>query len=138
MRENGQIVDPAPNFANLDAYATAHPELAAELKRRLAGDLPADFAAKANDWIAACDAKGETIASRKASQNTLNAFGPLLPEMLGGSADLAGSNLTLWKGCKGVQDHADGNYVYYGVREFGMSAIMNGVALHGGPISKCV
>lgn len=114
------------------SYAKAHPELAVELKRRLAGDLPADFEAKANDWIAACDAKGETIASRKASQNTLNAFGPLLPEMLGGSADLAGSNLTLWKGCKGVQDHADGNYVYYGVREFGMSAIMNGVALHGG------
>ncbi|MEK6789247.1 MAG: transketolase [Pseudomonadota bacterium] len=114
------------------SYAKVHPELAAELKRRLAGDLPADFTAKANDWIAACDAKGETIASRKASQNTLNAFGPLLPEMLGGSADLAGSNLTLWKGCKGVQDHADGNYVYYGVREFGMSAIMNGVALHGG------
>ena len=114
------------------SYAKAHPELAAELKRRLAGDLPADFTAKANEWIAACDAKAETIASRKASQNTLNAFGPLLPEMLGGSADLAGSNLTLWKGCKGVQDHADGNYVYYGVREFGMSAIMNGVALHGG------
>jgi transketolase len=114
------------------SYAKAHPELAAELKRRLAGDLPADFTAKANEWIAACDAKAETIASRKASQNTLNAFGPLLPELLGGSADLAGSNLTLWKGCKGVQDHADGNYVYYGVREFGMSAIMNGVALHGG------
>jgi len=114
------------------SYAKAHPELAAELKRRLAGDLPADFTAKANEWIAACDVKGETIASRKASQNTLNAFGPLLPEMLGGSADLAGSNLTLWKGCKGVQDHADGNYVYYGVREFGMSAIMNGIALHGG------
>ncbi|MES2720127.1 MAG: transketolase [Pseudomonadota bacterium] len=114
------------------SYAKAHPALAAELKRRLAGDLPADFAAKADEWIVACDAKAETIASRKASQNTLNAFGPLLPEMLGGSADLAGSNLTLWKGCKGVQDHADGNYVYYGVREFGMSAIMNGVALHGG------
>ena len=114
------------------SYAKAHPELAAELKRRLAGDMPADFTAKANEWIAACDAKAETIASRKASQNTLNAFGPLLPELLGGSADLAGSNLTLWKGCKGVQDHADGNYVYYGVREFGMSAIMNGVALHGG------
>ncbi|WP_022955425.1 transketolase [Perlucidibaca piscinae] len=114
------------------AYAKAHPELAAELQRRLAGDLPADFSANADAWIAACDAKAETIASRKASQNTLNAFGPLLPELLGGSADLAGSNLTLWKGCHGVQDHADGNYVFYGVREFGMSAIMNGVALHGG------
>ena len=78
-------------------------------------------------------AKGETIASRKASQNTLNAFGPLLPEFLGGSADLAGSNLTLWKGCKGVSaEDAAGNYMFYGVREFGMSAIMNGVALHGG------
>ena len=114
------------------AYAKAHPDLAAEFKRRLAGELPADFVAKADAWVAACDAKGETVASRKASQNTLNAFGPLLPEILGGSADLAGSNLTLWKGCKGVQDHADGNYVFYGVREFGMSAIMNGVALHGG------
>ena len=79
------------------------------------------------------DAKGETIASRKASQNTLNGFGPLLPELLGGSADLAGSNLTLWKGCKDVNAPGhDGNYVYYGVREFGMSAIMNGIALHGG------
>jgi len=114
------------------SYAKEHPELAAELKRRLAGELPADFRAQADAWIAACDAKAETIASRKASQNTLNAFGPLLPELLGGSADLAGSNLTLWKGCHGVQEHADGNYVFYGVREFGMSAIMNGVALHGG------
>ena len=80
-------------------------------------------------------AKGESIASRKASQDSLNAYGPLLPELLGGSADLAGSNLTLWKGCKGVSDvDASGNYVFYGVREFGMSAIMNGVALHGGLI----
>jgi transketolase len=77
--------------------------------------------------------KGETIASRKASQNALNGFGPLLPEFLGGSADLAGSNLTIWKGCKGVgKADASGNYVYYGVREFGMSAVMNGIALHGG------
>src|SRR5690606_35548205 len=79
--------------------------------------------------------KGETIASRKASQNSLNAFGPLLPELLGGSADLAGYNLTLWKGCKGVSaEDASGNYLFYGVREFGMSAIMNGIALHGGLI----
>ena len=77
--------------------------------------------------------KAETIASRKASQNALNGFGPLLPEFLGGSADLAGSNLTIWKGCKGVgKTDAAGNYIYYGVREFGMSAIMNGIALHGG------
>ncbi|TWC37818.1 transketolase [Pseudomonas sp. SJZ079] len=115
------------------AYAAAYPELASEFTRRVKGELPADFAEKAAAYIAEVAAKGETIASRKASQNALNAFGPLLPEFLGGSADLAGSNLTLWKGCKGVSaEDASGNYMYYGVREFGMSAIMNGVALHGG------
>lgn len=115
------------------AYQAAHPELAAEFQRRIAGELPADFAEKAAAYVADVATKGETIASRKASQNALNAFGPLLPEFLGGSADLAGSNLTLWKGCKGVSaDDASGNYMFYGVREFGMSAIMNGVALHGG------
>jgi transketolase len=115
------------------AYAAAYPELASEFTRRVKGELPADFAEKATAYIAEVAAKGETIASRKASQNALNAFGPLLPEFLGGSADLAGSNLTLWKGCKGVSaEDASGNYMYYGVREFGMSAIMNGVALHGG------
>ena len=114
-------------------YAAAYPELAAELKRRLAGDLPADFEAKADEYIASLQANAQNIASRKASQNALNAFGPLLPEILGGSADLAGSNLTIWSGSKGVEkDDASGNYVYYGVREFGMSAIMNGIALHGG------
>lgn len=114
------------------AYQTAHPELAAELKRRLAGELPAHFSEKANTFISSVDAKQEKIATRKASQNALNGYGPLLPEFLGGSADLAGSNLTLWSGCKGIQEHSAGNYVYYGVREFGMSAIMNGIALHGG------
>ncbi|ATH83977.1 transketolase [Ectopseudomonas mendocina] len=115
------------------AYAAAFPELAAEFKRRIAGELPADFAEKAAAYIKDVAEKGETIASRKASQNALNAFGPLLPEFLGGSADLAGSNLTLWKGCKGVtEEDAAGNYLFYGVREFGMSAIMNGIALHGG------
>jgi transketolase len=115
------------------AYSAAFPELANELIRRLSGELPDDFAEKADAYIAEVAAKGETIASRKASQNALNAYGPLLPELLGGSADLAGSNLTLWKGCKGVTaEDASGNYMYYGVREFGMSAIMNGVALHGG------
>ena len=115
------------------AYSAAFPTEANELIRRLSGELPADFAEKASAYIAEVAAKGETIASRKASQNTLNAFGPLLPELLGGSADLAGSNLTLWKGCKGVSaEDASGNYMYYGVREFGMTAIMNGVALHGG------
>jgi len=115
------------------AYAKAHPQLAAELQRRMAGELPADFAEKSAAYVQDVASKGETIASRKASQNALNALGPLLPEFLGGSADLAGSNLTLWKGCKGVTaEDASGNYMYYGVREFGMCAIMNGVALHGG------
>ncbi|WP_179994262.1 transketolase [Acinetobacter sp. YH1901136] len=115
-----------------DAYAAKYPTEAAELKRRLSGELPAEFIAQADAFIAETNAKAETIATRKASQNTLQAFGPLLPELLGGSADLAGSNLTLWKGCQGVQDNAAGNYVHYGVREFGMTAIANGVALHGG------
>lgn len=115
------------------AYAAAHPELAAEYSRRVKGELPADFIAGADAYIADCQAKMEKIASRKASQNSLNAYGPLLPELLGGSADLAGSNLTLWSGAKGISaDDASGNYLYYGVREFGMSAIMNGIALHGG------
>lgn len=115
------------------AYSAEHPELANELIRRMSGELPADFAEKADAYIAEVDAKGETIASRKASQNALNAFGPLLPEFLGGSADLAGSNLTIWKGCKSITaEDFSGNYLHYGVREFGMSAIMNGIALHGG------
>ena len=115
------------------AYKKAYPDLAAEFERRMKGDLPANWATKAMEFIKAVDAKGETIATRKASQNALDGFGPLLPEFLGGSADLAGSNLTIWKGCKGVSNTvSDGNYIYYGVREFGMSAIMNGIALHGG------
>ncbi|AXY60363.1 transketolase [Acinetobacter sp. WCHAc010052] len=114
------------------AYAAKYPTEAAELKRRLSGDLPADFAAKADAYIAEVNAKAETIATRKASQNAIQAFAPQLPEILGGSADLAGSNLTLWKGAKGVESDAAGNYVHYGVREFGMTAIANGVALHGG------
>ncbi|WP_370292153.1 transketolase [Thalassolituus sp.] len=115
------------------AYEAAYPELAAEYKRRIAGDLPVDFAAQAQAYIEECQTKGETVASRKASQNTLNAFGPMLPEFLGGSADLAGSNLTLWNGCKGVSEtDASGNYIFYGVREFAMSAMMNGIALHKG------
>jgi transketolase len=118
---------------DFDTYKEAYPDLAAELKRRLAGDLPADFTEQANQYIADCQQGKASVASRKASQNTLNQFGPLLPELLGGSADLAGSNLTIWSGCKGVTaDAANGNYIYYGVREFGMAAIMNGVALHGG------
>ena len=117
----------------LSAYAAAFPDQAEELKRRLAGKLPADFGDQAADYIAACQVEGASIASRKASQNCLNAYGPLLPELLGGSADLAGSNLTLWSGSEGVSAaNASGNYIYYGVREFAMSAIMNGIALHGG------
>mgnify|MGYP003663794865 FL=1 len=119
--------------AKFDAYKAAFPELADELERRLSGKLPANFSQQAQDYINQCQSDGTTIASRKASQNSLNQFGPLLPEILGGSADLAGSNLTIWDGCKGVtREDASGNYIYYGVREFGMSAIMNGVALHGG------
>lgn len=114
-------------------YAQAYPELAAELKRRLSGELPADFSAKADAFIAESQAKAENIASRKASQNSIQAFATMLPEVLGGSADLAGSNLTLWKGAKGISaEDANGNYLYYGVREFGMSGIMNGIGLHGG------
>ncbi|MDM1765376.1 MULTISPECIES: transketolase [unclassified Acinetobacter] len=114
------------------AYAAKYPTEAAELKRRLNGDLPTDFVAQADAYIAEVNAKAETIATRKASQNAIQAFAPQLPEILGGSADLAGSNLTLWKGAKGVESDAAGNYVHYGVREFGMTAIANGVALHGG------
>ena len=115
------------------AYEAAYPELAAEFKRRVNGELPADFSEKADAIIAELQANPQNIASRKASQNALNAFGPLLPELLGGSADLAGSNLTIWDGSKGVEaNDASGNYIYYGVREFGMSAMMNGITLHGG------
>ena len=114
------------------AYQQSHPELAAEFERRMAGDLPADWDSKAAAFIAAVNDKAETIASRKASQNALNGYGPLLPELLGGSADLAGSNLTIWSGSEDINKGNGGNYIYYGVREFGMSAIMNGIALHGG------
>lgn len=114
-------------------YQTQYPKEGAELARRLTGDLPADFAAAADAYIAQCQAEGATIASRKASQNAIEAYAKALPELLGGSADLAGSNLTLWSGSVGVEAQAaGGNYVYYGVREFGMSAMMNGIALHGG------
>ncbi|WP_411360145.1 transketolase [Pseudidiomarina salilacus] len=131
-REQGATAEAAWN-ERFAAYAAAHPELASELQRRLAGDLPADFAAHAQAYIEKLQAEPADIASRKASQNALNAYGPKLPELLGGSADLAGSNLTIWQGSQGVTaDDASGNYVYYGVREFGMSAIMNGIALHGG------
>ncbi|MCL9773647.1 transketolase [Vibrio methylphosphonaticus] len=116
-----------------DAYAAAYPELAAEFKRRTNGELPAEWEEKANQIIADLQANPANIASRKASQNALEAFGAMLPEFMGGSADLAPSNLTMWSGSKSLEA-ADfsGNYIHYGVREFGMTAIMNGIALHGG------
>ncbi len=131
-RSKGKVAEDAWNkkFAE---YRKAYPDLAAELDRRQKGELPGDWAVKSAEFIRSVDAKAETIASRKASQNALNGYGPVLPELLGGSADLAGSNLTMWKGSKGIsRSDSTGNYVYYGVREFGMSAIMNGIALHGG------
>lgn len=116
-----------------DAYASAFPAEAAELKRRLHAELPANWSADSQAYIEKLQANPAAVATRKASQNALNAFGPLLPELMGGSADLAGSNLTIWSGSQGLtQADASGNYIYYGVREFGMSAIMNGIALHGG------
>ena len=119
--------------ARFERYAAACPELAAEFSRRIRGELPADFLAHADAYIARLQAEGPTVASRKASQMAIESFAPRLPELIGGSADLAGSNLTLWKGSKSAAgDDADANYVYYGVREFGMSAIANGLALHGG------
>ncbi|MEH0761746.1 transketolase [Vibrio sp. 16] len=119
--------------AKFDVYAAAYPEEAAELKRRLNGELPAQWEEKANAIISDLQANPANIASRKASQNALEAFGAMLPEFLGGSADLAPSNLTMWSGSKSVSaEDASGNYIHYGVREFGMTAIMNGIALHGG------
>jgi transketolase len=116
-----------------EAYEKAFPAEAAELMRRYHGELPADFLAQADAFIAKAQADGQTIASRKASQLTIEAFAPLLPEIVGGSADLAHSNLTLWKASKSVATtDPNANYVYYGVREFGMTAIANGLALHGG------
>ena len=116
------------------SYRAAFPELAAEFSRRMRAELPADWTAYAARTLAEIAARGENIATRKASQNAIEAFAPHLPELIGGSADLAGSNLTLWKGSKGVSRSEGGNYLYYGVREFAMTAIANGLALHGGLI----
>ncbi len=127
--------------ARLAAYAKAHPDLAGEFERRMRGELPADYAAHYAAALADVCAKKEKIATRKASQNAIEALAPKLPELIGGSADLAGSNLTLWKGAKGIarisagnggDGNGGGNYLYYGVREFGMCAVMNGLSLHGG------
>jgi transketolase len=118
--------------ASFARYRSAHPELAQELSRRMAGELPEDFGALVERALAAAEAKGESIATRKASQNALDQYGPALPELFGGSADLTGSNLTFWSGSKYIDDHYAGNYVSFGVREFGMAAMLNGITLHGG------
>ena len=131
-KEAGSAKEAAWND-KFDAYAAAYPAEAAELKRRLNGELPAEWEQKTSQIIADLQANPANIASRKASQNALEAFGQMLPEFLGGSADLAPSNLTMWSGSKSVSaEDASGNYIHYGVREFGMTAIMNGIALHGG------
>ncbi len=131
-KEAGAAKEAAWN-AKFDAYAAAHPELAAEFKRRTNGELPAEWEEKASAIIADLQANPANIASRKASQNALEAFGAMLPEFMGGSADLAPSNLTMWSGSKSLEaNDFSGNYIHYGVREFGMTAIMNGIALHGG------
>ena len=118
----------------LSEYTKKYPNEAAEFKRRIAGDLPANWREHVEKTITQVNEKAETIASRKASQNAIEGLAPALPELVGGSADLAGSNLTLWSGSKGISNETGGNYIYYGVREFGMSAIMNGLSLHGGII----
>jgi len=113
-------------------YEEEYPELAMELVRRLKGQLPSYFSAKADEFIAKCQSSDDNIPSRKASQNCIEAYASLLPELIGGSADLTGSNLTNWSGSSAISQKVDGNYIYYGVREFGMSAIATGMALHGG------
>ena len=130
-KEAGQAKESAwdQKFA---AYAAAHPELAAEFKRRVNNELPANWASESQKFIEQLQASPAKIASRKASQNAIEAFGKILPEYLGGSADLAPSNLTMWSGSKPINEDAAGNYIHYGVREFGMTAIANGIALHGG------
>ncbi|HCH51054.1 TPA: transketolase [Escherichia coli] len=114
------------------AYAAKYPELATEFKRRVSGELPANWETESKAFIENLQQNPSNIASRKASQNALEAFGKVLPEFMGGSADLAPSNLTMWSGSKALNEDKAGNYIHYGVREFGMSAIMNGIALHGG------
>ena len=119
--------------ARFNSYRDAHPALAAEFERRVTGKLPVDWSQSAQAFIDALNEDAATVASRKASQMTLEGFGPLLPELAGGSADLAGSNLTIWSGSRPVsREDASGNYIYFGVREFGMAAICNGISLHGG------
>ena len=130
-REKGEQAETVWND-KFSAYAKAHPELAAEFNRRMHGEMPEDWQDLTQQYIEKLQANPEKIATRKASQNTLNAYGPSLPELLGGSADLAPSNLTIWKESKSIKEDLAGNYIHYGVREFGMTAIANGIAHHGG------
>jgi len=119
--------------ATFDAYRAANPEQAAEFLRRMSGELPENWSEQSEKLVAEADRAAQTLATRKASLNSLNQLGPLLPELIGGSADLAGSNYTIWSGSKGVSaENASGNYLYFGVREFAMAAVSNGIALHGG------
>lgn len=131
-RESGAQAEASWNGA-LEGYRSTYPELADEFERRMRGELPDEFMKGVDDFIAQCVANESDVASRKASQQAIAALAPTLPELLGGSADLAGSNLTLWPEAKGADaSNAEGNYIYYGVREFAMAAMMNGIALHGG------
>jgi len=130
-RQAGEIYEEAWQ-QKLTAYATAHPQLSQELERRMRGELPEEFAEHVRRLMTRTHASAATMATRKASQEAIEGIAPTLSELIGGSADLAGSNLTLWSGSHGVTQDSGGNYIYYGVREFGMAAIMNGLALHGG------
>ncbi|HKN04395.1 MAG TPA: transketolase [Buttiauxella sp.] len=130
-KEKGEQAEAAWN-EKFAAYAKEHPELAAEFNRRMHGELPESWQETTQNFIEKLQANPEKIATRKASQNALNAYGPSLPELLGGSADLAPSNLTIWKESKSIKEDIAGNYIHYGVREFGMTAIANGIAHHGG------
>jgi transketolase len=132
-KEQGKLFEGDWNVT-FAAYKEKYPELASELLRRMKGELPANFGSVANAYLVSCLEKKETIATRKASQNAIQALAQVLPEFLGGSADLTGSNFTNWKECVALRAGQPGNHINYGVREFGMSAIMNGVALHGGYI----
>jgi transketolase len=133
FKKRGQAAEHEWN-KEFQKYKSKFPELASELQRRMQGDLSKDFSSTLNAYLKICQSKAETVATRKASQNAIEALAPVLPEFMGGSADLTGSNLTNWSACKAVRGDQWGNHINYGVREFGMSAIMNGIALHGGYI----
>ena len=136
-REKGKAMETDWN-SRYKAYRETHPDLAAELERCMRGELPKDWRKHCDEFVLAADEKAEVIASRKASQNALEGYGPKLPELIGGSADLTGSNLTRWSGSRTLSAVVDdGNYIYFGVREFAMAAICNGITLHGGLIPYC-